>query len=167
MLDEDYEWFPHVTHSKTGLTNVEEILHKTGLSDVDVYYITRSYLTRHGNGPIPFESTSTKYTNITDDTNFTNHFQGELRFAPLNIKLLVKSVKDDIMNSDLTVNSSLVITHFGSLPNNEFVYYSNRISSDTTPTKLLEELSNYTTWSNILTFNTKYIDSVNTLEYLM
>ncbi|MFY0656324.1 MAG: adenylosuccinate synthetase [Neptunomonas phycophila] len=121
LLDQEHKWFPHVTRSNTGLTNVEEIYKQINHENldpvIDVYYISRSYLTRHGNGPLPFECEGKIYSSIVDNTNFTNHYQGALRFAPLNLDLLRESISNDIENVDIEVNTTLVVTCFNQLPN--------------------------------------------------
>lgn len=121
LLDQDHEYFPHVTRSYTGLTNVEDVvkqLHWIDDCTVNVHYISRSYLTRHGNGPLPHEHDGVIYPGIVDDTNFTNHFQGQLRFAPFNFDLLSTAIHDDLAKSTLKVSTVLVITCFNQLPYN-------------------------------------------------
>ena len=49
LLDMDYGFFPHVTPSHTGLDNLSD----TVLYKADVYLVTRTYTTRHGNGYEP------------------------------------------------------------------------------------------------------------------
>lgn len=120
LLDQEHKWFPHVTRSNTGLKNVEEIFkqinHYRKDPIIDVHYITRAYLTRHGNGPLPFEVDGKIYPSIIDETNFTNHFQGALRFAPINFDLLAESISNDLNSVNLQVNTILVVTCFNQLP---------------------------------------------------
>lgn len=99
LLDEESHFFPHVTRSSTGLKNVVSILQDSSLGipsdDVEVVYVTRSYMTRHGNGPFPTE-TGKPYQNIVDTTNVPNEFQGTLRFGILDVDLLVSSLSKDL-----------------------------------------------------------------------
>ena len=84
MLDQNYtKGFPHVTHANTGLANVLEIMELIPPAEIDVYYITRAYFTRHGNGPFPTETKDKPYPRIVDTTNITNKYQGILRFGLL------------------------------------------------------------------------------------
>ena len=77
MLDEEYEWFPHVTRSKTGLHNALDLIQRTGgTHTTQATYVLRPYLTRHGAGPLPHEGCA--YDSITDRTNIPNEFQGKL-----------------------------------------------------------------------------------------
>jgi adenylosuccinate synthase len=89
LLHQDHPNFPHVTRSRTGVEDVYELLDELQIHDrpVDTYYCSRTYLTRHGAGPLPFEATAELMTNlgfkIEDPTNVTNDFQGSLRYSPL------------------------------------------------------------------------------------
>lgn len=93
LLDQDNkEFFPHVTHSSTGMKNVDFLCHQARITEKDIYYVSRTYLTRHGAGPLPGEDQALFYE---DDTNFTNDFQGTLRFANIDSRgLLDRCVKD-------------------------------------------------------------------------
>ncbi len=131
LLDQEHRWFPHVTRSNTGLKNVENIVQQINHYNkdpvIDVYYITRSYLTRHGNGPLPHEVEGKIYNSIVDHTNFTNHFQGALRFAPINLDLLQESIIKDLQSVDLKVNTTLVVTCFNQLPNTiQYIQWGNK-----------------------------------------
>lgn len=122
MLHENYKYFPHVTHSKTGIENVIEILNEVysefsnevkNKVNIEVIYITRSYLTRHGAGPLPGELNCAPYNKIVDLTNIPNRFQGCLRFALLDLDLLNENIYNDFskaINSGYNIRKSLAIT---------------------------------------------------------
>jgi adenylosuccinate synthase len=96
MLDEDrIDQFPHVTRSKTGLTNVLHLAPFFGIEKLDVTYVTRTYLTRHGAGPLEHESE----WSFPDLTNVPNQFQGTLRFAPLNLDALQTNIQIDLLRT--------------------------------------------------------------------
>lgn len=81
LLDQDNaEYFPHVTRSSTGLKNVRTLCGQAGISEIDAYYVSRTYLTRHGAGRLPGEDSRLRYE---DDTNTEHAYQGTMRFAPL------------------------------------------------------------------------------------
>lgn len=81
LLDQNNKYFfPHVTRSNTGMENVRALCEQAGIEDIDTYYVTRTYLTRHGAGALPGEDDSLHFP---DDTNLEHPFQGKLRFAPL------------------------------------------------------------------------------------
>ena len=77
LLDRDLGAFPYVTRAKTGLVNVEALLGT--LADCRIWFVSRSYFTRHGAGPLPGEDPGLRHA---DSTNVDNPWQGSLRFAP-------------------------------------------------------------------------------------
>ena len=68
LLDAEHRWFPHVTRSRTGLTNVAALAGEAGIGALDVTYATRAYATRHGAGPFPREAAPT-YPDLTNVPN--------------------------------------------------------------------------------------------------
>lgn len=93
MLDQDSTDFPYVTHSKTGLHNVLEICRDWGVVNLHTTYVTRSYLTRHGAGPLPGELPLPAF--VKDATNIDHEFQGALRYAPLDAESLEARIRAD------------------------------------------------------------------------
>lgn len=83
LLDQDYEAYaPHLTSSKTGIHNTAIFLDKRGLSLDEAIYVTRPYVTRHGNGPLPCEMDRSELPGVGEDlTNQPNEWQGTLRYA--------------------------------------------------------------------------------------
>lgn len=120
MLHQNYKYFPHVTPSNTGIENVIELLCDEFKDeeirkniDIEVIYITRSYLTRHGAGPMPGELKGKPYERIQDLTNIPNEYQGTLRFGLLNLDLLKENIEADFnksLNSQFKIRKSLAIT---------------------------------------------------------
>jgi adenylosuccinate synthase len=113
LLDENHHWFPHVTRSSTGLKNIIRISENIGINKLDINYITRAYLTRHGAGPLPFETDGLIYPDIIDNTNIPNKYQGSLRFAPFNLDLLKNTINKDWLKTNETqilCSKNLVIT---------------------------------------------------------
>jgi adenylosuccinate synthase len=96
LLDQDHGWFPHVTRSHTGIRNALHLARACGIEKIDVTYVTRAYCTRHGAGPLPNELLQKPYTGIHDATNIHNQYQGSLRFAYLDMDLLLRSVERDL-----------------------------------------------------------------------
>ena len=99
---------PHTTPSKTGMQNIFEIEKALG-GDIEVmpYYVTRSYVTRHGAGKLDFELDKSEIGNIQDDsTNIPNDWQGALRYGVLTYDVF-KRIVADAKNREY----SLVITH--------------------------------------------------------
>ncbi len=109
LLDQDHRWFPHVTRSSTGLRNVCVLALKAGITDLDVVYATRAYLTRHGAGPLPHALDDKPFAGIVDRTNIPNAYQGALRFAWLDLDLLASTIRDDL---EIARGKKLSITPF-------------------------------------------------------
>lgn len=97
MLDMDYGFFPHVTRSNTTAKNALEIIKKYRPdSYIRTYYVTRAYLTRHGNGPMPNQNLDNSFIiNNPLETNRSDGFQGEFRKAPLDIDMLKYAIECD------------------------------------------------------------------------
>jgi adenylosuccinate synthase len=93
LLDQNNkEFHPHLTHSNTGMKNVEVLCAQAGITHKEIHYVSRTYLTRHGAGPLPGEDASLSFE---DETNKPNQFQGNLRFAPLDtFKLRARCAAD-------------------------------------------------------------------------
>jgi adenylosuccinate synthase len=92
-LDEKAAGFPHVTRSRTGLPNVLAILEDAGVSDLlTATYVTRAYTTRHGNGPLAHECFRHPYGWVGPETNTANRYQGELRYARLDLSELSEAI---------------------------------------------------------------------------
>lgn len=104
LLDQNNkEYFPHLTRSNTGIRNVRALCAQAGISEIEAYYVTRTYLTRHGAGPLPGEDAAMKFE---DDTNLEHPFQGTIRFAPLDNGVM------DRCRADFGSNGfALVVTH--------------------------------------------------------
>jgi len=114
LLDERHRFFPHVTRSRTGLPNVVELAAEIGLTELDVVYVTRTYLTRHGAGPFPTERPGLSFP---DPTNAPNEWQGALRFGKLDVSLLSESITDDLSNAGgLAVSPCLAVTCLDQVP---------------------------------------------------
>lgn len=113
LLDEDCERFaPNISASKTGLKNIEHILGKSA-DCVEAFYVTRSYVTRHGAGILPFECDKSCLGNISEDeTNIKNDWQGSIRYAPHeSFEMFSNPVLDDLGSVSLTISPNLFITH--------------------------------------------------------
>ena len=83
LLDQNNATYaPHLTSSKTGIHNPAVFLEKRGLFLDEAIYVTRPYVTRHGNGPLPCEVDSSELPGVGEDlTNRPNEWQGTLRYA--------------------------------------------------------------------------------------
>lgn len=90
LLDEYRGFHPHTTWSTVTLHHAWEMLAQCNLSNLDnlqVLGITRGYITRHGNGPLPTESAELR-AGFTDPGNPWNPWQGHIRPGWLDLPLL-------------------------------------------------------------------------------
>ena len=120
LLDQNnLDYFPHLTPSNTGLKNVVEILNNIHTEkNIQVCYVTRSYLTRHGAGK--FESECDKILlsekELIDKTNITNKYQGDFRYGYFDKYLISNTIQNDtkllnVLNGNNKISTSLAITH--------------------------------------------------------
>lgn len=101
LLDsENKEFSPHVTASRTGLTNPCELLKRWAFTLDEAVYVTRSYVTRHGAGPLPCECDGVELGIMEEDhTNLENPWQGGLRYARHeSVERFVAAVQEDLKN---------------------------------------------------------------------
>lgn len=98
-LDAESPDFPHVTNSRTGMHNVIELIKEAGLTNecVNIHYVTRPYITRHGAGPLRHELKylGIPYSGVRDLTNITNPNQGSIRYGWFDIQDFLNSIKKD------------------------------------------------------------------------
>ena len=66
-----------------------------GFDNFDVFFVTRAYQTRHGNGPMTNEEIPHNIKKNPNETNQTNKFQGEFRRTILDLDLLKYSINSD------------------------------------------------------------------------
>ncbi|MCR5459263.1 MAG: adenylosuccinate synthetase [Acetatifactor sp.] len=115
LLDaENLTYAPHVSASRTGLHNPVRLMARHGFSLTEAVYVTRTYVTRHGAGPLPYEC-GAKSLGISgiDETNITNPWQGSLRYARHgSTGEFLEPVREDLLELDkVNVKVSLMITH--------------------------------------------------------
>lgn len=108
LLDEDHSFGPDfVTRGKVGLPN---ILSGWDVS-LDVYYVVRAYMTRHGPGPFPTEIPP-HLDHVEDATNKENEWQGPLRYGAIDPGLIADAIRDDLDEAGgRDVSAGLVVTH--------------------------------------------------------
>lgn len=115
LLDQNNTaYYPHLTPSNTGIKNSLEIIAEMNCKpDIEVCYVTRTYLTRHGAGRLDGECGKQEINpDMQDLTNVPNPHQGTLRYA----KLIEKSLEERILKDfeparKYGAKLSLAITH--------------------------------------------------------
>ena len=128
------------TPSNTGIEYALNILNEIGTrpEDITAHYVTRPYLTRHGDGNISGESSRERISSTVneDRTNEFNNFQGEFRYGSLDIPQLQERIFRDEQNAIGTPNFNMVleITHCDEMDRiDEFKKYFTHINTYDSP----------------------------------
>lgn len=104
--------WPHNTPSITGINKKIHSFDLHGDENAEVIYVSRTYLTRHGAGPLPHECDPNWISlGLQDYTNIKNEWQGSLRYAELNPNELYKRIDDDFQNARHCYKKSIFFTH--------------------------------------------------------
>ena len=114
-LDQDnLAEFPYLTPSSTGSAAIAadiQNLRKEFNAEVEVCYVTRPYLTRHGMGPLKYECQSKELSAfIVDKTNQPNPWQDSIRYAPIELKDFIRHINKDMAFYNNYVTFSLALT---------------------------------------------------------
>ena len=102
LSDDNIDYYPNVTASNTGLkpaVDYMKLLKLKGyhLNDIEVCYVSRTYMTRHGNGRFDTECSPADISKsiMPDKTNVFNPHQGNLRYGRLDIEDMISRCKND------------------------------------------------------------------------
>lgn len=118
LLDQNIEGYgKNTTPSNTGLQNPAQMIRNNLPNDVDVevVYVSRTYLTRHGIGRFDTECEPEKINHYitADTTNIWNEWQGDLRYGILDGNDFEARVLKDFTNyGDDEWEMSLFFTHY-------------------------------------------------------
>jgi len=88
LLDKNIGFFPHVTRANLGANIINDDLD-------EIFYITRAYQTRHGNGPMLNEDIRHNIIKNPNETNKKN-YQGKFRRTLLDADLLTYAIWKDM-----------------------------------------------------------------------
>lgn len=100
----------YATASKTGSKEPVQLASICGgMWNIEIIYVSRSYLTRHGEGPLPNELPTVQWNSV-NETNADNPWQGHLRIGKLDLNDMMARIDKDRAESDW-VKSSLFMTH--------------------------------------------------------
>ena len=130
LLDKDYGVFPHVTYANTTSKNALEVINHFGIknSDIETFYVTRCYHTRHGNGPFHPESIDPSVFNLKDDHNEYNKYQKNFKVAKFDYSLFAHALRyDDIENT--STNKTAVVTCLDHIPDNDSLFDADKLLS--------------------------------------
>ncbi|NMH88971.1 adenylosuccinate synthetase [Flavivirga algicola] len=110
LLDMNHGIFPNVTYANTTSKNAIEICKKLQIEgkNIETFYVSRCYVTRHGNGWM-FNEEEIELRNNEEETCVYNEYQKGLRLGKLNLDLLLHAKKiDQIYN--ISKKNNIVIT---------------------------------------------------------
>lgn len=110
-VDNGNEW--HTT-SHTGLINPLDLLKDKSNYSAEACYVTRSYLTRHGTGPLEESVKKTEINaHMRDKTNLFNAFQGGLRYGFIESAEQKNRIENDwLLTKDNSMwKKTLAVTH--------------------------------------------------------
>jgi len=120
LLDMDHGIFPNVTYSNTTSKNALTICKKIGILDIEIYYPTRCYHTRHGEGWMS-NNEKIELINTENEINVFNEWQGNFKVGEMDYDLLNYALDvDDIYSVGLKKN--LVVTCLDQRPGFKFDY---------------------------------------------
>ena len=131
LLDQFMGDYPYVTRSYTGMSNVKQLCSDMDIDvkNIEIYYVSRMYLTRHGDGPLKNEykldDPAINHIIGMDQTNVHNQFQGSLRYAPLDFDQMFEYIEYDLPRFIMNRTSSkLVLTWYDA---NNFEHITNKV----------------------------------------
>ena len=125
-MDNKEEW-PHLTPSHTGSDwIIEEINKHTELQNctINVIYVTRTYITKHGAGPLKNSFSPLDY-GLVDNTNIYNKWQGTIRYAFLNVTEMENRCNKDFSKWKTVSNKvrkEFFISHYNYVPRIPSIY---------------------------------------------
>ena len=146
-LDENnMEDFPHLTPSSTtSLASAARIAALPGETDAEILYVTRSYLTRHGAGPLPTECRKEDINPLMEDkTNVPNPHQQALRYGIFDAKAILARTEADTKNTRQIlpqIHTAILVTHLnetageltGDMPLDKFTAHFDRVLYSASP----------------------------------
>jgi adenylosuccinate synthase len=114
LLDQDHGFFPNVTRSNTTSKNAIDVWTRLswGLCELpEIYYVTRTYQTRHGAGFMTNEGDiNGMLKNNEDETNVSHDYQGDFRIGSLDTDLLNYALEIDKQYHHFELKKNLVVT---------------------------------------------------------
>ena len=102
--------FPHLTPSSVGMYNISDEI-ESYKCPVDLFYVSRTYMTRHGAGPMEAECAKEDINpDIVDKINQPNEWQGSLRFGRINLGTMYNRITQDAAQYHGRAGINLVFT---------------------------------------------------------
>lgn len=144
LLDGENERFlPNVTGSRTGLTNINQLMEPFKKDNaINVIYVSRSYVTRHGAGLLPCECKKDEIGNVSfDRTNIHNDWQGTIRYGKHeSIEDFMEPVEKDLKEYEGNAVPFLYLTHLNETDGKVVFSAQNREISQISEFKFFKEV---------------------------
>lgn len=119
MLDMDHGVFPNVTYANTTSKNAFKYVRDWALK-AELFYVTRCYTTRHGEGWMPDER-HIDLVNNHEEINVHNRWQGDFRLGEFNYDMVNHAIAADSAHHPyLGVRKNLVLTCLDQRPKFQF-----------------------------------------------
>lgn len=123
LLDQNFGNKPYITKSNTSSQNAIALLKANFVNvDPEIFYVSRSYLTRHGGGPFKEFDDGYVLTNTTDETNTYNEYQLEFKKGYLNLDFMKFALACD-ENYSNGCRKNLLLTCLDQLPDERIHYF--------------------------------------------
>ena len=131
LLDEYNSNYPYVTRGRTGTHNIIDIMREFDIEIDQITYVTRPYLSRHGNDP-RFSNNKLvhNYFNIIDKTNIHNQWQGSMKYNFIDISELSRRILNDFNAFKIhckNVEYKIAITCVDQLKSEIYPFYNNDV----------------------------------------
>lgn len=117
LLDMDHGVFPNVTYANTTSKNVWKHLNIKKGDTLDLYYVTRCYQTRHGNGWMSDER-DIPLINNEEEINVENPWQGKFRLGEFDDNILIQAINiERLYHQENIKKETLVVSCLDQRPN--------------------------------------------------
>lgn len=124
LLDKDHGIFPNVTYSNTTSKVAMELCKMLGIDDIEIFYVSRCYQTRHGKGWMSSEG-GVELINNEEETCTENEYQGGFRIGEFDYDLINYAIEIDKIYS-LGADPKFVLTCCDQRP--DFVLDENKLA---------------------------------------
>lgn len=112
--------YKHTTICHTGFPDIVDFQNLVAHKEIEVCYVTRPYLTRHGDGPFietdlnnrHYPIVDKKHVFVYDNTNVENEFQGKLKYGLIDLDEFKTRIVEDIKDArNKNITLSIAMTH--------------------------------------------------------
>lgn len=126
LLDKQFGNSPYITKSNTTTKNAMALIKRNFNKqriEPEIFYVSRTYSTRHGYGPFVEFDENTYIKNTTEETNEYNEYQGNFRKGFLNLNLLHYAIICD-SHFSRSCRKNLILTCVDQLLDENIKYWS-------------------------------------------